>query len=333
MKSLLKYIIVKIYSKFIIFNLLFLHRNKKIKYFYNHSLGFGDSFDYYLDNYYKIVNNKKNLPLSFGSFNQETINFLFNKYKKLFFSIPKFLPYYSIISEVRKSIYFQPVIKYKLDDNNLMKNEFMAITNANSRNIIIEKLNHYKVDETIKDLCNKKYVCLFVKHYNNNMNDISDGATIRQTTNFKKIFQIVEFLKKKNIYIIVIGDKFDKGTLILKKYINKKADFLIDYKINFYDQIFVANNSIGYIGSSSGAYYPYFYLKKKILCFDTWEIPTCQISKNFKNLLNLYKNITINTYTTRLSYKHLNLSSEYKYRIKETSLFQIKFAINNFLLK
>jgi hypothetical protein len=333
MKSLLKYIIIKIYSKFIIFNLWFLYRNKKIKYFYNHSLGFGDSFDYYLDNYYKIVNNKKNLPLSFGGFNQETIDFLFDNYKKLFFSIPNFFPYYPIINEVRKSRYFQPLINYKLDDNNLMKNEFMAKRNVNSRNIIIKRLSRYKVDKSIKELCNKKYICLFVKHYNNNINDISNGSTIRQTTNFKKILQIVEFLKKKNIFTIVIGDKFDKGTLILKKYINKKADFLIDYKINFYDQIFVANNSLGYIGSSGGVYIPYFYLKKKILCFDTWEIPTCKISKNLKNLLNLYKNITINTFTTRLSYKHLNLSSENKYKIKETSFSQIKLAINNFLLK
>jgi hypothetical protein len=333
MKSFLKYVIIKVYSKFIIINLWFVYRNKKIKYFYNHSLGFGDSFDYYLDNYYKIIKNKKNLPLSFGNFNQQIINFFFSNYKKLFFFIPNFFPYYSIVKEIKKSSYFRPIISYKLDNNNFMKNEFMARGNADSKNIIIEKLNHCKVDSSIKNLCNKKYICLFIKHYNNNINDISNGSTIRQTTNFKKIIEIVNFLKKKNIYTIVIGDKLDKGTLILKKYINKQAYFLIDYKINFYDQIFVANNSLGYIGSSGGIYYPYFYLNKKILCIDTWEIPACKISKNFGNLLNLYKKITINNLTSRLSYKHLNLSKDCKYNIKETSFSEIKLAINNFLLK
>lgn len=35
----------------------FLNLNKEKKYFYNHSIGFGDNFDYYMDNYYKILNN------------------------------------------------------------------------------------------------------------------------------------------------------------------------------------------------------------------------------------------------------------------------------------
>ena len=85
MKNLLKNIVIKIYSKLIISNLWFLSSKKNFKYFYNHSLGFGDSFDYYLNNYYIISKNKKNLPLSFGSFHQEIINFFFKDYKKIFF--------------------------------------------------------------------------------------------------------------------------------------------------------------------------------------------------------------------------------------------------------
>jgi putative transposon-encoded protein len=332
MKNLLKIIVIKIYSKLIILNLWFLNSEKNVRYFYNHSLGFGDSFDYYLNNYYTICKNKKNLPLSFGSFHEEIINFFFKNYKKIFFKISKFMPYYGIISEVKKSKYFNPKISYNLDKNYLMKDEFLGRKNLYSKQIIIKKLNEHKISKSIKNLCNKKYVCLFVKFYNNNINDISNIAVIRQTTNFKKICQIIDFLKVKKIFTIIIGNKLDKGTVILKNKI-KEADFLLDYKINFYDQIYVANNSLGYIGNSGGILYPYFYLGKKILCFDTFEIPTSKVSKNFKNFFNLYKKIIINNSIKRLSHKHLNLSKEIKYQIKENNFSEIKSAINNFLLK
>tara|TARA_B110000503_G_scaffold56463_1_gene90476 strand:- start:136 stop:1134 length:999 start_codon:yes stop_codon:yes gene_type:complete len=331
MKKLILYIISKIYSKCIIANLWLLSRYKNKNFFYNHSLGFGDSFDYYLDNYWKITKSKKNLPLSFGGFNQETINFFFKRYKKLFFYIPRFFPYYSIISEVKKSQYFKPTISYALDNDNMMKNEFMGNRNKKSKKIIIEKLKNYNIKTSIKSLCKKKYICLFVKHYNSNINDISNGSIIRQTTNFTKIVRIIKFLKKKHIHTIVIGDKKDKGTFILKNKV-KKVDFLMDYNPNFSDQIYVANNSLGYIGSSGGIYFPYFYLKKKIICFDTWEIPTCKISKQFSNLLNLYKRITIKNFTTRLNIKHLNPPKTLKYKITETSFLEIRSGIENFLL-
>lgn len=332
MRNLLKIIVIKIYSKLIILNLWFLNSEKNVRYFYNHSLGFGDSFDYYLYNYYIISKNKKNLPLSFGNFNQETINFFFKNYKKIFFQITKFMPYYGIINEVKKSKYFNPKISYNLPNNGFMEDEFLGRKNLYSKQIIIKKLNESKISKSIKDLCNKKYVCLFVKFYNNNINDISNGSVIRQTTNFKKIFQIINYLKIKKISIIIIGDKLDKGTVILKKKI-KGVDFLLDYKINFYDQIYVANNSLGYLGSWGGIYIPYFYLGKKVLCFDSHDTPTCKFSNDFKNLFTLYKKITINNSIKRLSHKHLNLPKEIKYQIKENSFSEIKSAINNFLLK
>jgi hypothetical protein len=332
MKNLLKNIVIKIYSKLIILNLWFLNSKKNVRYFYNHSLGFGDSFDYYLYNYYIISKNKKNLPLSFGNFNHEIINFFFKKYKKIFFKITKFMPYYGIINEVKKSKYFNPKISYNLPSDGFMEDEFLGRKNSYSKQIIIKKLNEGKISKSIKDLCNKKYVCLFIKFYNNNINDISNGSVIRQTTNFKKVFQIIHFLKTKKIFTIVIGNKLDKGTVILKNKI-KGVDFLLDYKINFYDQIYVANNSLGYLGSWGGVFIPYFYLGKKVLCFDLYDMPTCKVSNNFKNLFNLYKKITINNSIKRLSHKHVNPPKEVKYQIKENSFSEIKFAINNFLLK
>jgi len=332
MKKVLVYIISNIYSKFIILNLFLLNLSKEKKYFYNHSIGFGDSLDYYLDNYYKILNNSNNLPLSFGSFNHETIKFFFKNYKKILFSIPSFLPFYSIMNEVKKSKQFKPIISYDLLSFNLMENEYLGLRNKDTKKIFLDKLKKYNIKDKIKKLSKKKYVCLFIKHYNNNVNDISNGSVIRQTTNFKKIIKIIKYLDKKKIHTVVLGDKHDKGAIILKNLI-KEPTFLLDLNTSFADQIYIASNSIGYIGSSGGTYYPYFYLKKKILSFDTWLIPTCKTSVKYKNLLNLYKKIYINKKFKTLSYKNWKLKNKKNYFIKENSFLEIRSAINNFLLK
>ena len=57
MKKVLVNIISKIYFKFIILKLYFLNLNKEKEYFSNHSIGFGNNFDYYMGNYNKILNN------------------------------------------------------------------------------------------------------------------------------------------------------------------------------------------------------------------------------------------------------------------------------------
>ena len=108
MKSILKFLVIKIYSKLIIINLFLLSLTKK-KYFYNHSLGFGDSFDYYIYNYEKIKKNKDYTALSFGNYHGKIIDNFFSDYKKIFFPIPFFFPFYQIISEVKKSKYFKNI--------------------------------------------------------------------------------------------------------------------------------------------------------------------------------------------------------------------------------
>jgi hypothetical protein len=121
MRNILKFLVTKIYSKLIIFNLFLLSFNKNKKYYYNHSLGFGDSFDYYIYNYDKIKKNKEYIPLSFGNFYEEIVNFFFSNYKKIFFKIPSFFPYYLIISEVKKSKYFNPIIDYYIENTGLVR--------------------------------------------------------------------------------------------------------------------------------------------------------------------------------------------------------------------
>ena len=116
MKIFFKFLIVKVYSKLIIFNLFLLSLNRNKKYFYNHSLGFGDSFDYYIHNYDKIKKNKEYMPLSFGNFHEKIVSFFFSNYKRIFFQIPSFFPYYLIVSEVRKSKYFNPRIDYYIEN-------------------------------------------------------------------------------------------------------------------------------------------------------------------------------------------------------------------------
>jgi hypothetical protein len=102
MKKLLIYVLdlcAYLYSRSILFNLVLLSFNRK-KYYYNHSLAYGDSLCYYLNNYKYIVLNNKNIPLSFGSYHQEIVELFFTNYKKLFFKIFDFMPYYRTVGYI-----------------------------------------------------------------------------------------------------------------------------------------------------------------------------------------------------------------------------------------
>lgn len=333
MRNILKFLITKIYSKLIIFNLFFLSFNKNKKYYYNHSLGFGDSFDYYIHNYNKIKKNKEYIPLSFGNFYEEIVSFFFSNYKKIFFHIPSFFPYYLIVSEVKKSKYFNPRIDYYIENTGFIRGGGIIAAKKKNVNFLLSKILKKKIiNKDIIQLCNKgPYVCIFVKHYNFKINNVFDGTNIRQTCDFKKIFLLIKYLKKKNVRVIILGNKFDRGTLFLKKKL-KNLDYLIDYNPSLPDQLFVAKNSLGYIGSHGGAWVPYFFFKKKIISIDSHLNPDTKRNSYNNNVVNLYKKISIND----SAYRTLSIEDKYfyglkKFKIKETSFLEIRKAVKDFL--
>lgn len=75
LKKFIINLIVNIYSYIININLYILNRSKN-KFYYNSSLGFADTFIFYLKNYNKIVKNNY-YALSFGNITSKSIFFFF----------------------------------------------------------------------------------------------------------------------------------------------------------------------------------------------------------------------------------------------------------------
>ena len=129
-----------IYSRFIILNLFLLGLTNK-KFYYNHSLGFGDSICYYLHYYNEIRSSKQNIPLAFGGFHEKIVSFFFSKYKKNFFKIFPFMPYYRITKYLTGSSYFKPIFNYKIDINGFMEDDLLLSKNYDIifKNILVKK--------------------------------------------------------------------------------------------------------------------------------------------------------------------------------------------------
>ena len=192
--------------------------------------------------------------------------------------------------------------------------------------------------ESIK-LRSLAFVILFIKHYNNDKNDLS-GSSSRQTADLKPIEKILVFLKNKKITTIVFGISSDKSVKILKYFVkknnlNKYVLFLEDLSPNylFQDQIFIAHKSMGYIGSTSGPASLFYFLRKKILilnCPKSEEIPLCYDKNNEKKFIKYLFKYTISK--KKIILKTNNYKS-YKSKIYEASFQDIKKQIISFLLK
>ena len=116
--------LVKSYSYLIILNLFFLHRFYK-RLYHNSSLGFGDSLAYIISHYILIKKDKDALVLDFGFITNTSIDFFFEKKKKikLFFYIFKFLPHYNIASEFKKNKNFKLILSKKAKISSKFKNK------------------------------------------------------------------------------------------------------------------------------------------------------------------------------------------------------------------
>jgi hypothetical protein len=300
------------------------------KYYYNHSLAYGDSLCYYLHNYKEITSNKRNIPLSFGSYHQEIVELFFKKYKKLFFKMYDFMPYYRIGSFIRKSKYFKPIINYKFLHLGIPEDELLLSKN---HDILFKKiLAKHKIRKEISDLVKAKSICLFIKYYNDNINDVSNGSFIRQTTDIKKIELIISFLISKKYKIFILGSYKDKGTALLKKKYaqNNHICFLADFKCSITEQIYIANKSSGYIGNFAGNQIPFILLKKKMVTFDSCLIPSIKTHKKLKYAKFLFKKIIINK--KKIDLDIYKAGYKKKCLIIENSFEEIKPAIEKIFL-
>lgn len=325
-------LIANAYAYIINISLYYLNKSKK-KYYYNKGLGFGDSFIFYLKNYSKICK-KNHYALSFGLPTFKSINFFFSEknIKKIFPVIPEKI-YYRVVNKLTKYKNFKP------QNFGTFSSQYQFNNSEYYKNLIITLLKKFKFKKELLEFANNKYLCLFIKHYNTNTNDLS-GSSTRQTANLKPIQKIFSFLKKKKIMTVVLGTHTDKSinifkTFVKKKKLNKYVLFVKDISPNYClkDQIFLAHNSIGYIGSTSGPASLFYFLRKKMLilnCLNEPLISHCQNKKNENKFIRyLYKYMIRN----KKKYIQVNNPMTCKSTIYEASFQEIKNKIVNFLLK
>lgn len=331
-------ILSTIWSKLIIINLFLLDKLSKKKYLYNNSGGFGDTYDFFLETYTLINKNQDFIPLSYTQYQKSIVDFLFQKKKNIFFSIPKFIPVYPTISKIKKSKYFTPYLNVSFISSGIQ--DLKKLNNNSTYELLNQKLLKSEISKDLLFLQNENYLCLHIKHYDNKIDNLN-GAHSRQTTRLEKVFSLINYLLKNKIKVLILGNKYDKFIPIIKQEIEKKIIFKnstnkifflenLSNKYSFADQVFATKHSKGYVGSAAGVANLFYFLKRKSICFDTFYYKKFENVYNKKYRKYLYKKIEIGAKFSIL--KDSSLEIKKKYKIHETSTIELLKVVKNFLL-
>jgi len=330
---ILKKIIYIFFANLINTNLFFLKKFKVENVIYFRMISFGDTFTYYINNYFKIKNKNKKI-LIFSQFEKKIADFFFPEtaIKKILFLVPYIIPIYTISKLLDKKKYFNYTKDYDLNTGRLS-------VNNKHKNLLIYLLKSKQnlVSENLKKIRNLKYCVIFIKHNNNNKNDIT-GSNARQTSNFKKIFKIINLLTTLKNKVVVLGNKNDKSVNILKTYYRNRKEIMffndLSKSYSVIDQLYLHQHSSLSVGNCSGAFIIPIYLKKRIIFFDHFKQNFFSLVYS-KNIKNFYKKIIFNNkeqiLTDKIIKKILNTkkSSQEIFVIKENSYNEIK----NYILK
>jgi hypothetical protein len=288
MIMIVKKILINFFLIFLTIELFF-----KRNYIYSRFIGFADYFNFFF--YLKLKNklNNKNI-LCFNNTQLKIVKFFFPKniVKKVFFTFPERFSWNSVslLVKISNTFFFKPYIIKEADD--LFK------SSGKTKKTLLSLCNNQKISKSITNFFVKKYICIYVRHYNENVN--SQTPSVRQTANLDKIFKIISFLIKKKINILVLGVKSEPFQLRIKSFLRNEynnklfyfSDLTDSYSIE--DQLQIANNSLGYIGSATGHVTLFHYLNKKVILFDYIEYTKFQRTKAFlKNKITLYKKIKL----------------------------------------
>lgn len=326
---IIKECIYQFLANLININIFFLKKFSKNKYIYSKKISFGDTFTFFIENFYKTKNKK---IIIFSKLEEKISKLIFSKgkIKKILFLIPSFIPTYRISFLLQNKKNFNQPSSYDVND------EKLKVKNKHKKLLINILNNNIKyISPNLKNFQNQKYYLISIKHFDKNKNKIV-GAHTRSTSDLKKVYKLINFLSKDKV--IILGDKYDKSYKILKKnYKNKKNIFFfkdLSKSQSIIDQLFIHYYAFLAVGNASGAFIMSIYLKKKVIFFDTLIF---KINKNSllisKNIKNLFKKIIYNNKTEILSDKHVELiltkkiNSQNKYQIKENNFYEIKNEI------
>ena len=203
------------YAKLISLNLYILNKRYK-NLCYNHSLGFGDSFCYYIAYYNKIK--KASYVIDFSYLTSDLTNFFFekNKIKKIFFFIFKFFPHYNIRRYLIKSKNFKPNLFNEEFKNQLYYQMYLPQNKDSIKNLIIAKFNkNYDKNFNAKEIFGKNYFCISIKTMPSN--DFKDLTILRATNKLDVIISVIKYLIKKNYKICILGKNNEPSIVKFKK--------------------------------------------------------------------------------------------------------------------
>jgi hypothetical protein len=331
----LKSFIFYLLSKLTILNIFFINKFYNNKLILLERMAFGETFSYCIENYLEIKRSGKKI-ITKNDTEDKIVNFFFpNKNLKLLFSVPNFISYYWLNDYLLKNEYFNQNVTKLKEAHNLK--ELEKVDRKKKKNLIISllKKNEHNVTKSIKKLKKKKYILMHIKHYSNDINN-TEGSSPRSTSNLNKILKTIKFLKRKNIKIVILGDKFD---LFIKKYkrtILNDVVFFEDLSKNqsVIDQIYIHYYSTLCIGNPGGAFIISMYLQKKIIFLDSLIHVIDKFPMMYdKNVKNLYKKIIIKNQKNILSDVHIKNLKKRKinYQIIETSLDVIKKSLSKYI--
>ena len=286
MKNLLKKILINFITEIINLNLFFL---KKKKYYYSDNNSFGDTFEYYLKYFNKF---KKNKILVFSKTDKNIVEFIYGKDKiTKILSYIYFFPTYEVFRKLKNKKNFIPYKKNYQDRwDHLIRKKDLSSCRSILRNKILS--NKKKITDNLIKFKKEKYILIHVKHYSDEVDNLN-FANSRQTCDLKKVFNVINIIRKK-YKIIILGVKEDKSLKILKDNLQNKKNiyFFYDLSKNYsiQDQMFCYYYSLGYIGSAAGMMPILWVLNKKIIVFDLTKdkIDERFISKNFSFLFKRY---------------------------------------------
>lgn len=332
----LKHLIYYLFYKLIIFQIIINKKFFKKKLLYNDDFGFGDFIVFCVTIRFLLKKNHGKI-YCYSMLQYEIASFFFEK-KHIQSSVIK-MPYF--LSEtylgsnfLSKSKYFDP---HKITKINPKTGYGLSVQpNSDIKKFILNRLKKHKQNNSVKFLAKKKYLCLFVKHYHSNNNLIL--PSVRQTANLDKIKLVINYLLKKNINIIILGKKTDLFLKKINNFYNNRIFLFNNYSTNysFSDQLYIALNSRGYIGSATGVTIPFYFFNKKMLIFDTYFMSN---DKYAKKMNFLYKKVLVKKKFITLTRDYLDINKKTTLFLKENSSKTIirnikktfnKIVLNNF---
>lgn len=326
---MIKKFIYFFFASLINLNLYIIKKKYRSKFIYNENLSFGESFIFNILNYKSIINKKKKLII-FSNFEKKIANLFFSRDNiyKTFIIFPKFFPIYQLNNFLKKSFQKKKDIQPNYH-NKIFKKKHISILN----NILLNK--YEQINSRIKLFENKKFVLIFIKHYNKNRNDI-EGSYNRQTSDLTKVFSIIKFILKKKVKIIIMGDETDKSVNIIESHFkNKDLFFFKNLSPNqaLIDQLFLNKYSQFGIGSDSGAWIMSFFFQKKLFLFDTCISSNNNLYKRYKNIFFMPKKVVYENKTVDQTYKICNkiLNNKISYNVIEVSYEKIIKQIKKYL--